>query len=65
MLVEYTLIFKTLETHFIMVVIFNARIKKNIRMLKNVLHIIMVAMATYFPHQIFVKKEKFSNQVHS
>jgi hypothetical protein len=45
--------------------IFNARIKKNIRMLKNVLHIIMVAMATYFPHQIFVKKEKFSNQVHS
>ena len=40
-------------------------LKKNIRMFKNVLNIIMVAMATYFPHQIFVKKEKFSNQAHS
>jgi hypothetical protein len=38
---------------------------KSFWMLKNVLHIIMVAMATYFPHQIFVKKEKFSNQAHS
>ena len=65
MLVEYTLIFKTLKTHFIMVAMatylplyffyekwfffrirpifcinfFNTRIKKNIRMLKKVLHI--------------------------
>jgi len=28
-------------------------------MLKNVLHIIMVAMATYFPHQNFCEKRFF------
>jgi hypothetical protein len=39
-------------------------LKKNIRMFKNVLNIIMVAMATYLSHQIFVKKQIFSNQAH-